>query len=145
MYALALCGVCRRARVIDKSTKQSTCPYCNSTEKTSGMTVYFESNDQSECRDALAQIEGFEAPDDRTKKKRIENADPYSTMIYKYEHASDLDEKMLILAKGLTGIKGTFTLDDIREIVGDKHAEQYISAMLDRCYISEVKIGHYKG
>jgi len=145
MYALALCGICRRARIIDKSTKQSTCPYCGSTEKTSQMTVYFESRDQDKVRDALAQIEGFETPDEKAKKKRIEKADPYSTLIYKYEHASDLDEKMLILARGLTKIKGTFTLDDIRDIVGDKHAEQYLSAMLDRCYASEVRYGQYKG
>ncbi len=145
MYAVTLCGICRRARIIDRSSKQTTCPYCNGTEKTSQMTVYFESNDQSKARDALAQLEGFESPDEKAKKKKIEKADPYSTMVYKYEHASDLDEKMMILAKELTRIKGTFTIDDVREIVGDKHAEQYVSAMLDRCYISEIRIGQYKG
>ena len=64
-------------------------------------------------------------------------------MVYQYEHCSDLDEKLTILAEGLTRINGSFTLDDIREIVGDK-AEKYVSAMLDRCIAAEVRIGVYK-
>ena len=77
------------------------------------------------------------------KKARIEEADPYSTLVYRYEHCSDLSTKMTILAEGLTEIKGTFTLEDVREIAGDK-AERMVSAMLDRCLISEVRIGVYK-
>ena len=65
-------------------------------------------------------------------------------MIYKYEHTSDLDEKMVILAKGLTKVKGTFTLEDVQEIVGERNAEKYVAAMMDRCYIAEVRPGQYK-
>ena len=56
---------------------------------------------------------------------------------------SDLEEKMTILAEGLTAIKGTFTLDDVREVAGDR-AEKMVSAMLDRCIISEVRVGVYR-
>ena len=112
------------------------------------MVFIFECKDQETAREALGQASGFEAPspkEEKAKRKKIEKADPYSTMIYKYEHATDLDEKMMILAKDLTKIKGTFTVEDIAEIVGDKHAEKYVSAMLDRCYIYEVGYGRYKG
>ena len=37
----------------------------------------------------------------------------------------------------------TFTLDDVREVAGDR-AEKMVSAMLDRCIISEVRIGVYR-
>ena len=144
VYGLALCGVCRRPRVVDKSKATATCPYCNSNEKTKNLIFYFEHPDQAVVREALSQATGFTAPDDSEKRKRIEEADPYSTMIYRYEHASDLDEKLTVLAEGLTGIKGTFTLDDVRRIVGDRHAEKYVSAMLDRCIVAEVRIGEYK-
>lgn len=143
MYGLALCGICRRPRVADKSFATSTCPYCNASEKTKDLIFYFESPDQDIVRQALSQTTGFVPPDMVQKKRRIEEADPYSTMVYQYEHCSDLDEKLTILAEGLTRINGSFTLNDIREIVGDK-AEKYVSAMLDRCIAAEVRIGVYK-
>lgn len=143
MYGLALCGVCRRPRVADKSFATSTCPYCNASEKTKDLIFYFESPDQDVVREALSQASGFVPPDTVRKRRRIEEADPYSTMVYRYEHTSDLDEKLEILAKGLTEINGSFTLEDIREIVGNR-AEKYVSAMLDRCIAAEVRVGIYK-
>ncbi len=144
MYGLAQCRVCGKPRVVDLSKSSSACPYCSAEEDTSKLPVFFRSPDQSAVREALSQATGFTPPDLAAKKKRIEQADPYSTMVYRYEHASDLEEKMEILAEGLTRIKGTFTLDDVREIAGDR-AEKMVSAMLDRCLISEVRIGIYKG
>ena len=148
MYGISICSSCGRARVIDKSSKSSSCPYCGNTERTDKMVFIFECKDQETAREALGQAAGFEAPspkDEKAKKKRIERADPYSTMIYKYEHSTDLDEKMQILAKGLTKIKGTFTVEDVEEIVGEKYAEKYVASMLERCYIYEVGYGRYKG
>lgn len=143
MYGLALCGICRRPRVADKSFTTSTCPYCNASEKTKDLIFYFESPDQDVVRQALSQATGFVPPDTVQKRKRIEEADPYSTMVYQYEHCPDLDEKLTILAEGLTRINGSFTLEDIREIVGDK-AEKYVSAMLDRCIAAEIRVGTYR-
>ena len=143
MYGLVTCGVCRRPRIVDRSKAESSCPYCNCVQKTSDLRCFFESPDQDAVREALSQATGFVPPDMVKKKEKIARADPYSTMIYRYEHCSDLDGKMEILAEGLTDIKGTFTLDDVREIAGDK-AEKMVSAMLDRCLISEVRIGVYR-
>ena len=144
MYGLAECGVCHRPRIIDTSCKDSSCPYCGCTEHIRDTRIVYRSEDQDAVREALGMAMGYVPPDAKAKRKRIEETDPYSTMIYKFEHCSDLEEKMEILAEGLTKCKGTFTLDDVREIVG-KDAEKYVSAMLDRCLISEVRIGIYKG
>ena len=143
MYGLTLCGVCRRPRIVDKTKSESSCPYCDCVQKTKDLSFYFESADQDAVRMALTQATGFIPPDMAKKKERIADADPYSTMVYRYEHCSDLDEKMEILAEGLTSIKGTFTLADVREIAGDK-AEKMVSAMLDRCLISEIRVGIYR-
>ncbi len=105
--------------------------------------VFYASDDQNAVREALSQAVGFVPPDTAKKRRRIEASDPYSTLAYRYEHCSNLETKMTILAEGLTEIKGTFTLDDVRDIAGDK-AERMVSAMLDRCLISEVRIGVYK-
>ena len=112
-----------------------------------GLSIFFECRDQETARRALGQAAGFEAPEpkeERAKKRKLEKADPYSTMIYKFEHTSDLEDKLVILAKGLTKSKGTFTLEDVAEIVGDKNAEKYVSAMMDRCYVAEVRPGQYR-
>lgn len=143
MYGLTLCGVCRRPRIVDKSKDESSCPYCGCVQKTKDLACYFESADQNAVREALAQATGFVPPDTVKKKQRIAEADPYSTMVYRYEHCSDLEEKMVILAEGLTAIKGEFTLDDVREVAGER-AEKMVSAMLDRCIISEVRVGRYR-
>ena len=77
------------------------------------------------------------------KKRRIEEADPHSTMVYRYEHAADLDEKMEILSQGLTSIMGEFTLEDVEEVAGAR-AEKMLSAMLDRGFVYETRPGFYK-
>ena len=144
MYGLALCGVCRKPRVVDKSKATTTCPYCNANEKTKNLIYFFESPNQDDVRLALSQATGFTKPDESEKRRKIEETDPYSTMIFRYEHCSDLDEKLCIIAEGLTAIQGSFSLEDVRKIVGDKYAEKYVSAMLDRCIAAEVRIGVYK-
>jgi len=143
MYGLVQCGVCHRPRIADLSKGESTCPYCNCVQENGKLRCFYRSEDQNAVREALSQATGFVPQDTARKKERIAEADPYSTMVFRYEHCSDLDEKMQILAEGLTSIKGTFTLDDVREVAGDR-AEKMVSAMLDRCIISEVRIGRYR-
>ncbi len=143
MYVLTRCGVCHRPRIADMSRKESSCPYCGCVQDTSDLPRYFQSESQSEVREAMAQGVGFFPPDDSFKKGRIAEADPLSTLAYRYEHCPDLEERMTILAEGLTSIKGEFTLDDMREIAGDR-AEKMLSAMLDRCIVSEIRTGRYK-
>ena len=64
-------------------------------------------------------------------------------MVYRYEHAADLDEKMEILSQGLTSIMGEFTLEDVEEVAGAR-AEKMLSAMLDRGFVYETRPGFYK-
>ncbi len=142
-YGLSKCDACGRPRVVDLTKATSTCPYCNAAYDNSRIPIYYASNDQNAVREALGNAMGFVPPDMVKKKARIEEADPYSTLVYRYEHCSDLETKMTILAEGLTEIQGTFTLEDVREIAGNK-AEKMVSAMLDRCLISEVRVGVYK-
>ena len=144
MYGLAECALCRRPRIIDGSNKESSCPFCGYTENQRKMRVVFASEDQATVRRALGLAMGYIPPDEKAKKRRIEETDPYSTMVFKFEHTSDLEEKLEILAKGLTECKGTFTEDDVEEIVG-KNAGRYIGAMMERCLIAEVRPGIYKG
>ncbi len=143
MYGVTQCGVCKRPRIVDKSKSKSTCPYCGCVQKTRDLMCYFKSADQDAVREALAQATGYILSDVMKNRQRMAEADPYSTMVYRYEHSSDLEDKMVILAEGLTAIKGTFTLDDVQKVIGDR-AEKMVAAMLDRCIIFEVRVGVYR-
>lgn len=147
-YGLTLCGACRRPRIADRSKSTSTCPYCGCTERTGKLNFFFTSEDQNEVRAALARATGADEfmPDPAqvaAKRKRMEESDPHSTMVYRYEHAADLDEKMDIISQGLTSIKGEFTLNDVEDVVGAR-AEKMLSAMLDRGFVYETRPGFYK-
>ena len=113
-YGLARCGSCGRPRIADLSKETSSCPYCGTSCESSRLQIVFSSDSQSAVREALAQASGFVPPDAVRRRRRIEEADPCSTLIYRYERCSGLETKMAILAEGLTEIKGTFTMEDVR-------------------------------
>ena len=118
MFGIILCAGCRRPRIADLSDKTSVCPYCGDAAEHRACVIHYESEDQTECRNALAQFTGF-VPDHKKKeetRKNIAEKDPFSTLIYRYEHGSSVQDKMEILAKGLTAIFGTFTLSDVEKV-----------------------------
>ncbi len=147
-FGLALCGACGRPRVLNRSNTSSTCPYCGCSERTSRIRIVFESEDPAEVRSALAgatsrdEIEALEQ-DRAERRRRAEDDDPYSTLVFRYEHSSDMDERMDVMAEGLTRLKGDFTLDDMMEM-DPRRAERMLPAMLSRGYIHEVRPGHYR-
>lgn len=142
-YAVTPCG-CGRLRVIDLHTETSSCPYCGRTVNHSVVKKLYADDDQRAVRDVLAQLTGFETPEeDREARKRIEEADPFSSLVYKYECCSDIELRMEILAKGLTELYGTFTLEDVKK-VDEKDGEKVLKAMVAQCMVYEPKPGRYK-
>ena len=139
MFAVIGCPECRRKRIIDLSADVTKCPYCGTRSITKNAAVYFQSDDQSEARDALDRMTGFAAPE----KERGEDKDPMSTLAYKVEHTSDVHQKMELIAEELTRIKGTFTVEDVDELVPGK-GEQYVKLMLTTCTAYEVGYGKYR-
>lgn len=139
MFGIIICGGCLKKRIIDLSDDVTACPYCGTKAVTKTSRILFKDNDQSAVRSALDEMTGFVSP----KKKMDESIDPLSSLAYKVEHASDIGEKMMLISEGLTRIKGTFTIDDVEELV-PKKGEQYVKAMLDSCMIYEVGYGRYK-
>lgn len=142
-YAVTPC-TCGRLRVIDLSSETSVCPYCGKSVVNNNVRKLFVDDDQRAVRDALAQLTGFEMPEeDPEVKKRIEEADPFSTLVYRYEECSDIELKMEILAKGLTELHGTFTLEDVKK-VDKKNGERILKAMVVQCIVFEPEPGRYR-
>jgi len=139
-YAIISCGKCKFRRMIDRSSASSKCPHCGTQVEHKGLRVIFENKDQSTVREALTRMSPSRLPE--TKKSSVDH-DPLSTLIYKYENCTDLQKKMDLVSKGLTEICGTFSLEDIEKI-DEKNAEKLLSAMLENCYVHEVKYGRYR-
>lgn len=139
MYGIITCTGCRRKRIIDLSTDVSTCPYCGKKAETKKAVIVYKDSDQSLVRAALDSMSGY-VPEE---KEKGEDKDPLSTLAYKVEHKSDMMSKMELICEGLTEIKGTFTVEDVEEIVPGK-GEQFVKAMLSSCMIYEVGYGRYK-
>ena len=139
MFAIVGCSECRRKRIIDLSTDRTKCPYCGQSAKTENLAVYFQSHDQNEVRARFDRMTGFVEPE----KEKGEDKDPMSTLAYKVEHTSDVNQKMELIAEELTRIKGTFTVEDVEELVPGK-GEQYVKLMLTTCTAYEVGYGKYK-
>jgi len=139
-YAIITCGKCKRRRMIDRSSASSKCPHCGTHVEHRGLRIIFENRDQSVVRDALTRMSSFGIQE---KKESSADLDPLSTLIYKYENCTDLQKKMMLVSKGLTEICGTFSLEDIEKI-DEKNAEKLLSAMLEQCYVHEVRYGRYR-
>ena len=138
MFAIITCS-CGKKRIIDLSDKVTKCPWCGKEKKTADAAIVYKSYDQKEVRERFDAITGF-IPQE---KKMDENIDPMSTLTYKVEHTSDINRKMELIAEELTRIKGSFTLEDVEELVPGK-GEQYLKLMLTTCTAYEVGYGKYK-
>ena len=139
MFAIIGCSECGKKRIVDLSDKYSKCPYCGKKVRNDDMAVIYQSADQAEVRAAFDAVTGFIKPD----KEEKDDKDPLSTLAYKVEHTTDINRKMELIATELTRIKGTFTLEDVEELVPGK-GEQYLKMMLTTCTAYEVGYGKYK-
>lgn len=139
-YAIISCGKCKRQRIIDRAAASSKCPYCSMAAEHRGLRIIYENEDQAAVRGVLTGMHPFDVS---VGNKPKTDRDPLSTLVYRYEHASDLEEKMELLSRGLTDIFGTFTLEDIEKI-DEKNAEKIMKAMSERGHIHEVRYGRYR-
>ena len=117
----------------------SACPYCNAVSDTSKMRVLFSANDQNDVRNALNSMDPSEYPE---RKRRTADPDPLSTLVYVYEHTTGTEEKLTVLAEGLTRIKGHFTEEDVEELFPGE-GEKMIKMMISADIIIEIKFGTF--
>ncbi|NLN71317.1 MAG: hypothetical protein GX137_00785 [Thermoplasmatales archaeon] len=138
MYALITCRECRMNRIIDLSSEASACPYCGAGIKNDTAAVKFQSTSQEEVRRALMSLS-----DTMPKKKSKKDCDPLSTLAYKFDHCSDPEVKLTMLAEELTEILGSFSADDVEEIAPGRSRE-IISILSAECVITEIRPGRYR-
>ncbi len=140
MYAVTVCHKCSKYRMIDMSSSTTGCPYCGTKQTVKESKILFKDQSQESVREAFAEITGF-IPQHKEEKK--EDSDPMTTLAYRYEHCDSINEKLDVLASGLTDILGTFTLNDIQEIDYD-NGEEIIDVLTENCMVTEVSPGRYR-
>ncbi len=138
MYALIMCSGCRMNRIIDLAAETSVCPYCGTGIKNETAAVKFQSEDQDEVRQALMGLSGA-----LSEKKVRRDADPISTLAYKFDHCADPEIKLMMLAEELTKILGSFSAADVEEIAPGKSRE-IIRILSAECIITETEPGRYR-
>ena len=138
MYAAVICPYCERKRIIDLKDAFTTCPYCSKRCDTSSIQILFKGETAPAVREALNERSGIK----ENKKEKGPDRDPMSTLQYHYERSKGM-EKLTVLTEGLTKIKGTFTLSDVKCFEPDD-AERTIEMMLDNFLIIEERHGIYR-
>lgn len=139
MYGIIVCSECKRKRMIDLGCDRTKCPHCGHGADTKNVNILYKDEDQSRVRAVYSSMTGFVSE----KMVKLEDTDPMSTLAFRVEHISDIGLKLKAVCDGLSEIKGTFTLDDVEEIVPGK-GEKFIKIMLDECMIYEVSLGKYR-
>ena len=140
MYGIVICAGCKRKRIIDMKNETSVCPYCDASCKTKNTTILFSDISQSVVRNVFNNADASKYPEPR---KKGNDPDPLSTLVYEYERTSGTIEKLTVLANGLTRIKGTFTDADAEELFPGK-GKAIIRSMADGGIIIELEYGTYK-
>jgi hypothetical protein len=140
MYGIVVCISCARKRIVDLGSETSLCPYCSTTSRVGELQVLYSNVSQDTVRKALKNIDSSKY---REPEKKGKDPDPMSTLMYHYEHTADTRGKLMVLANGLTKIRGSFDGDDIEELFPGK-GEKMIKMMMGGEIIIESGDGKYK-
>lgn len=138
MYAAIVCPKCGRNRIIDLDKVTSTCPYCSARSETKSMKILYKAETPNAVKDRLNEVSGIK----KEERKKGPDTDPMSTLEYHYGKAKGLD-KLIVLAEGLTKIKGTFTIEDV-ELFEPEKAEKIVEKMLIELMVIEARPGNYR-
>ena len=150
MYAVVQCSECRKPRVVDLSTKRSTCPACGNTDNVDSLRVICRTRTQEKARENLFKlttgtvVSGFDGKAVSARPKHARRStDPWSTLERDYEKARTNEERMDVMAEGLTRIFGEFTEEDVMRLDPER-GKRLLKTMLDRCIVHETKYGRYR-
>lgn len=150
MFAVVQCTECRKPRIVDLSTKVSSCPACGNTDTVDDLRIICRTRTQAKARENLVKFTsgsmmiGFDGKAMSGHEKHARRSvDPWSTLEHDYEKARSNDERMDIMAEGLTRIKGEFTEEDVLKLDPER-GERLLRTMLERCIVHETKYGHYR-
>ncbi len=149
MYGVVVCSRCRKARAVDLRDKTARCQ-CGYQMKLKETKKFFESSDQREVAAAVARLnaemkggtEEWEELAGETSKDEV--SDIYSRIVAEASEATEVQERLEIVARGLTQIFGSFTKEEMEKVLrmlGIRDARDCVQMLLRENVIYEPEPG----
>lgn len=138
MFAVVVCPGCRKPRGIKLSSQKSTCPRCGRVIEVRKALIHFQSPDVREIKAFINAMSDFSPP-----VKEEECRDPWIAMQDRIKSERDPEERLFVIASGLSEILGTFTVEDVERVVPGK-GEAYLRLMVDHVIVLETSPGRYQ-
>jgi hypothetical protein len=152
MYGVVLCSRCRKAMAVDLRNETASCQ-CGNVLKLKETKKFYESTDQREVASAVgrmnAELEGGIDEWESMVEGSVgaDTDDPYSEMISAASSMSDSQERMELVARGLTEILGSFSRNDLQKalrMLGIKDVDDCVDIMLKESIIYEPEPGVFR-
>ncbi len=152
MYGAVVCSRCERARAVDLRDKTARCQ-CGYQMKLKETRKLFESDDQREVAAAVAKLNaemagGFEEWEELAiDASRMVTDDLFSNIASKAASANEVQERLEVVARGLTENLGSFTIREFGKVLrmlNLRDAEECVQALLRENIIYEPEPGVFR-
>lgn len=149
MYGVVVCSRCRKARAVDLRSKTARCQ-CGNQIKLKEAKKFFESSDQREVASAVGRLNAEIGGGTKEWEKLVGDAsieeisDVYSRIVSDASDVSEVQERMEIVARGLTNALGSFTkkeMEKVLRMLGMRDVEDCVQALLRENIIYEPEPG----
>ncbi|MFA7341929.1 MAG: hypothetical protein WCY65_02005 [Candidatus Methanomethylophilaceae archaeon] len=137
MFAVVVCPGCRKPRGIKLSSQKSACPRCGRVIEVRKALIHFQSPDVREIKAFINALSDFSPP-----VKEEESRDPWVALQDKIKAERDPEERLCVIASGLSEILGTFTVIDVERVVPGK-GEAYLRLMVENALVLEASPDRY--
>lgn len=146
-YGLIICPKCGMAKGVEAGKKTTTCQ-CGRDIELKYVKLKFLTDSPLELADSVAAANaalrggGQLPPEKRSRRK-----DPFFVIAERARPVKDPIERMRVIARGLTDLKGDFGIDDVRKVVsvlGKDSAEDVLARLKEHNLIYESDAGMYR-
>lgn len=152
MYAAVVCSRCQRARAVDLRDKTARCQ-CGYQMKLEETRKLFESHDQREVAAAVAKLNAEMSGGLEEWQRMALDAskavsdDTFSKIVSEASSVSEVQERLEVVARGLTNSLGSFTMKEFEKIMrmlNLRDAEECVQALLRENIIYEPEPGVFR-
>lgn len=144
---MIICPKCGMAKGVEADKKTTTCQ-CGREIDMKRVKLKFMTDSPLELADSVAQANaalmgGEPLPPEKKSRKK----DPFYVIAERAKPVKDPIERMRVVARGLTDLKGDFGIEDVRKVVsvlGKDSAEDVLARLKEHNLIYESDVGVFR-
>ncbi len=146
-YGVIICPRCGMAKGVETRRKTTTCQ-CGREIKLRRMKLRFQTDSPMELAQSVARANaairgGEQLPPEKKPRKR----EPYSVIAERSQHPKDPVERMQVIARALSDLKGEFTEEDLGKVLqslGKGSPKDMVRKLQELNLIYEASEGKYR-